>query len=70
MKTYEQFQEELRERKRERWVAILLSEEPCRVPGRRPRDPLKEKLLLELDRQRLRRRVEERMVQVARSRID
>lgn len=50
---YEEFRAEVERRKRERWVRILASEPPGRAPGRRPRDPLKEKLLLRLDRARL-----------------
>lgn len=53
---YEEFRQELLRRKAERWVRILASEPPGRVPGRRPRDPEKEKLLLRLDRARLARR--------------
>ena len=64
MKTYEDFQRDLRRRKRKRWVEILLAEEPGRLPGRRPRDPLKEKLLLELDRRRLERRLAEGAIRV------
>lgn len=53
--TYEQFMADVLARKRERWAKILASEPPGRAPGRRPRDPVKEKLLLELDRARLAR---------------
>lgn len=56
MKTYEEIQAEIRRRKRERWREILASEPPGRAPGRRPRDPEKERLLLRLDRARLARR--------------
>lgn len=48
---------QVQRRKRERWVRILASEAPGRAPGRRPRDPAKEKLLLRLDRARLARRL-------------
>lgn len=61
MITYEEFRAEVERRKRERWVRILAAEPPGRAPGRRPRDPLKEELLLRLDRARLaRRRIEGR----------
>ncbi len=50
---YDDFQRELRRRKRERWAKILASEPPGRVAGRRPRDPDKERILLRLDRARL-----------------
>ena len=53
--TYEEFRAEVMRRKRERWAKILASEPPGRAPGRRPRDPEKERLLLELDRARLAR---------------
>lgn len=56
MKTYEQMQEEIRRLKRERWLRILASEPAGHAPGRRPRDPEKERLLLRLDRARLARR--------------
>ena len=52
---YDDFQRDLLQRKRERWAKILASEPPCRLPGRRPRDPEKERLLLQLDRARLAR---------------
>lgn len=52
---YEDFRDELRRRKKERWANILASEPPGRAPGRRPRDPLKEELLLRLDQARLER---------------
>ena len=55
MISYDDFQAELRRRKRERWAKILASEPPGRPPGRRPRDPHKQRLLLELDRARLER---------------
>ena len=53
---YEDFAEDVRRRKRERWARILASEPPGRAPGRRPRDEEQERLLLELDRARLQRR--------------
>lgn len=52
---YEDFQAEVRRRKRERWAGILASEPPVRPAGRRPRDPEKERLLARLDRARLER---------------
>lgn len=52
---YDDFQREVLQLKRERWAKILASEPPGRVPGRRPRDPEKERLLLRLDRARLAR---------------
>ena len=55
MKDYDDFQRDVLQRKRERWAKILASEPPGRVPGRRPRDPEKERLLLKLDRARLAR---------------
>lgn len=58
MKSYEEMQAEVRRRKRERWVKILATESPGRAPGRRPRDPEQERLLLLLDRKRLARRAE------------
>lgn len=58
---YDDFQREVLQLKRERWAKILASEPPGRVPGRRPRDPEKERLLLKLDRARLaRERTEQR----------
>jgi len=53
MISYEAFREEVRRRKRERWAKLLAAEPPGRAPGRRPRDPQKERLLLRLDRARL-----------------
>lgn len=53
---YEDYLAELRRRKAERWAKILASEAPGPAPGRRPRDPDKERLLLRLDRARLARR--------------
>lgn len=55
MTDYDQFQADVRRRKRERWVRILSSEPPGRAVGRRPRDPEQERLLLLLDRLRLAR---------------
>ena len=52
---YDDFQCEVQRLKRERWAKILASEPPGRVPGRRPRDPEKERILLKLDRARLAR---------------
>ena len=58
---YDDFQREVLQLKRERWAKILASEPLGRVPGRRPRDPEKERLLLKLDRARLaRERTEQR----------
>ena len=53
---YDDFQRDLQRRKRDRWGKILASEPPGRAPGRRPRDPEQERLLLRLDRLRLERR--------------
>ena len=50
---YDEFQREVRRRKRERWAKILASEPPGRAAGRRPRDPEQEQMLLRLDRARL-----------------
>lgn len=50
---YDEFQSDVRRRKRERWAKILATEPPGRVAGRRPRDPEQEKMLLLLDRARL-----------------
>lgn len=55
MKTWDEFREEVRRRKRGRWVEILNAEPPGRVAGRRPRDPEKEALLARLDRRRIER---------------
>lgn len=52
---WEEFRREVERRKRERWLSILAAEPRGRAPGRRPRDPAKERLLLELDRARLAR---------------
>ena len=53
---YDEFQREVRRRKRERWAKILATEPPGRAAGRRPRDPEQERMLLRLDRLRLARR--------------
>ena len=66
MKTYDEFQEEVRRRKRERWGKLLASEPPGRPVGRRPRDPEQERLLTRLDRARLQRRAAENEVRVVR----
>lgn len=50
---YDEFQCDVRRRKRERWAKILATEPPGRAPGRRPRDPEQERMLLRLDRARL-----------------
>lgn len=50
---YDEFQRDVRRRKRERWAKILATEPPGRPPGRRPRDPEQERMLLRLDRARL-----------------
>ena len=47
---YDEFQGEVRRRKRERWANILATEPPGRAAGRRPRDPEQERMLLRLDR--------------------
>ena len=52
---YDEFQAEIARLKRDRWLGILAAEPPGRVPGRRPRDPEKERILAELDRVRLAR---------------
>ena len=56
---YDEFQREVRRRKRERWAKILASEPPGRAAGRRPRDPEQERMLLRLDRARLARNLPE-----------
>ena len=50
---YDEFQRDVQRRKRERWAKILATEPPGRAPGRRPRDPEQEWMLLRLDRARL-----------------
>jgi hypothetical protein len=52
---FDEFREEVRRLKRERWAEILAAEPPGRVAGRRPRDPEQEALLAELDRLRIER---------------
>ena len=52
---YDEFQAEVQRLKRERWARILAAEPPGRVPGRRPRDPEQERMLLQMDRARLER---------------
>jgi hypothetical protein len=63
---YDDVQEAIRRLKRARWARILASEPPGRPPGRRPRDPEQERLLLRLDRARLARRDREGAVRVRR----
>lgn len=55
MKSWEEFREEVRRRKRAHWIAALNAEPPGRAPGRRPRDPEQEAILTELDRKRIAR---------------
>ena len=62
---YDDYQRDLLQLKRERWAKILASEPPGRAPGRRPRDPEKERLLLKLDRARLAREEQARREQGA-----
>lgn len=50
---YDAFQAGVRRLKRERWAKILAAEPPGRPPGRRPRDPEQERMLLRMDRARL-----------------
>ena len=50
---YDEFQRDVRRRKRERWAKIVATEPPGRAAGRRPRDPEQERMLLRLDRTRL-----------------
>ena len=52
---YDEFQAEVRRLRRERWAKILAAEPSGRAPGRRPRDPEQERLLLRMDRARLER---------------
>lgn len=52
---YDEFQAEVQRLKRERWAKILAAEPPGRPPGRRPRDPEQERMLLRMDRARLER---------------
>ena len=53
---YDDFQRDVQRRKRDRWAKILAAEPAGRAPGRRPRDPEQERMLLQLDRLRLERR--------------
>ena len=53
--SYEAFQAEVKRRKQLYWAKILAAETAERTSGRRPRDPLKEELLLRLDKARLAR---------------
>ncbi|HEX2164004.1 MAG TPA: hypothetical protein VHM02_08650 [Thermoanaerobaculia bacterium] len=53
---YEDFREEIRRLRHERWARILEGEPPGRPAGRRPRDPEQEEVLLAMDRQRLEKR--------------
>ena len=53
---YDEFQRDVQRRKRERWAKILATEPPWRAPGRRPRDPEQERMLLRLARLRFERR--------------
>ena len=55
MISYDEFQAEVKRRKRERWAKILASERPGRPVRRRPRDPEKDRLLARLNRARLER---------------
>lgn len=55
MISYDEFSAEIRRLRRERWAAIVASEPPGRPPGRRPRDPEQEAMLLALDRARIER---------------
>jgi hypothetical protein len=52
---YDEFQAEVQRLKRERWARILAAEPPGRPPGRRPRDPEQERMLLRMDRARIER---------------
>lgn len=52
---YEDLVADVRRRRRERWAEIVAGELPGRPPGRRPRDPEQEAILLEMDRARLER---------------
>ena len=55
MISYDEFQAEVKRRKRERWAKILASEPPGRPVRRRPRDPEKDCLLARLNREHLER---------------
>ena len=61
--TYDEFQADVKKRKSKVWVEMLADEPVERSRGRRPRDPLKEELLLRLDKARLAR---ERLITVKR----
>ena len=52
---YDEFMQDVRRRKRERWAKILATEPPGRAAGRRPRNREKELILVRLDQARLRR---------------
>ena len=52
---YDEFQAEILRLRRERWLGVLATESPGRVPGRRPRDPEQERMLAKMDRIRLTR---------------
>jgi hypothetical protein len=54
---YEDLCAEVRRLRQERWAAILAGEPSGRPPGRRPRDPEQEELLLQRDRERLEERL-------------
>lgn len=56
MKSYDTAMAEIKRLKADRWARIIAAEPPGRVPGRRPRDPEKERLLARLDRIRLAKR--------------
>jgi hypothetical protein len=51
--SYDDLCADVRKRREERWPAIVATEPPGRPPGRRPRDPEQERVLLERDRRRL-----------------
>ncbi len=57
--SYDDFQADVQRRKSKVWVKILADEPVERAVGRRPRDLLKEELLLRLDKARL---IRERMM--------
>ena len=60
---YDEFQADVKQRKSKVWVKMLAKEPVERSYGRRPREPLKEELLLRLDKARLAR---ERLITVKR----
>lgn len=64
---YDEYQAEVRRLKRERWAKILAAEPSGRAPGRRPRDPEQERLLLRMDRARLQREQPSLLAQKPRS---